>query len=104
MKLLVVSAASLAMCAPAFADCPAHAEAVWQGTGGITVSAQTLGETCAQAVAVIIMRNSSGEVTYTWSARTQDVSDLMDARTAPDMAKFLAQWISSEGPGPTADK
>jgi hypothetical protein len=62
-----------------------------------TVEAQTLGPTCQQAVAVLVIRAREGSPIYTWSGRTEDLLGLYDAADAAAMKIALEGWIDQSG-------
>jgi hypothetical protein len=62
-----------------------------------TSEAQTIGPTCQQAVAVLIIRAREGSPIYTWSSRTQDLMGLYDVSDTAAMKTALADWIDQSG-------
>lgn len=82
---------------PDAAGCNAHAEAPWieQETPPRRYSAEatSLGKTCDNAVALVVIRAREGSPIYTWSGRARDIFGLKDASDAAGMKAGLADWI-----------
>jgi len=81
--------------------CSIHVEKAWidQETPlrRYTTEAQTIGPTCQQAVAVLVIRASEGSPVYTWSGRTQDLMGLYDISDTAAMKTALTDWIDQSG-------
>jgi hypothetical protein len=86
--------------APA-ADCAVHVEKDWINEETplrrYTSEAQTLGPTCEQAIAVLVIRAREGSPIYTWAGRTQDLLGLYDAPDTAAMKAALEGWIDQSG-------
>ncbi len=62
-----------------------------------SVEAHTMGPTCEQAVAVLIIRAREGSPIYTWSGKTPDILGLYDVTDPAKMKPALEEWISGQG-------
>jgi hypothetical protein len=89
--------------------CDAHVAANWidQETSlrRYTAEATSLGSTCDNAVALIVVRAREGSPIYTWSGRVRDIFGLKDATDAATMKTALGEWIDQKNSSlPTTDK
>ncbi len=87
--------------APATADAPSgcnvHVEKIWieqeSPLRRYTSEASTLGPTCQQAVATLIVRAREGSPIFAWAAPTQHIFGLKDAGDPAAMKTALEMWI-----------
>jgi hypothetical protein len=98
-----------ASAADVMTGCNVHVEKIWidQETPlrRYTAEADTLGPTCQQAVAVLIVRAREGSPIFTWSSNVTDLFGLMDATDPAAMKTALGDWIDQSGAMyPTTDK
>lgn len=85
------------------AFCDAEASGVWRGANDrtYTVSASTTGPTCAHSVALLIVRNASGEIVWTDAMPTAHVMGLDTPATRTPMTDALQEWIGYGARGET---
>lgn len=84
--------------------CEAQASSRWT-TGpetNLTLEARSLGESCAEALATLIIRGSDGALLWASAYPTADVMTLRDASDATGMEAALTRWIEA-GDRTTAD-
>jgi hypothetical protein len=85
------------------AYCDAEAGADWQGSDNqrFAVTASTSGPTCAQSVALLIVRNAAGSVVWTDALPAAHVMGLNGPPTRTPMSAALAEWIRYGAQGRT---
>lgn len=80
----------------ASSPCNARASQVW--TQKLTVEALADGPSCAQAVVVLVIRNSKGDALWIASSKTSDIFTFTQAppANATAMTASLKQWITRD--------
>lgn len=80
------------------AGCEATASSTWRsGNGsGLTVEARTLGQTCVNALAALIIRGPDGVLLWAEAYPAQDILTLRDANDLTSMQASLTDWIGAE--------
>jgi len=79
---------------PANADCDARARAVWAGSGkGVIAEAMLQGPTCANAVATLVLRDSSGKPLWVDSRIGAQVMIFAGVGNRNAMVRALGDWI-----------
>ncbi len=108
-SLAMAALAVMASASPSHAagSCNTKASQVWAAspTQKLTVEALADGPTCAQAVAMIAIRNSQGDLLWFEVSRTSDIMVLSQpqAKDAKAMTALLKQWITPDAHLKTAD-
>jgi hypothetical protein len=75
-------------------SCEAAASAPWPAAGkGIEIEATTLGPNCAQAVAVLVIRNGNGDVVYQKAFAAKFLLVMSDVTSDDEMKPALANWV-----------
>jgi hypothetical protein len=85
------------------AFCDAEASGVWPSAGGqnFLVTATTSGPTCRQSVALLIVRDTDGNVVWTDARAAAHVMGLSTPETRSPMAGALQAWIADGARGQT---
>ncbi len=90
---LVGAAALVLACGvlPAKADCDARARSAW--TKGVVAEAMSQGQTCANAVVTLVLRDSSGKPIWVDARIAAQVMIFVGAADRNAMTRTLADWI-----------
>ncbi len=102
-SLTMAALAVLASASPSHAagNCNTKASQVWAAspTQKLTVEALADGPSCPQAVVMIAIRNSQGDLLWFEVSRTSDIMVLSQppAKDVKGMAALLKQWITPDG-------
>lgn len=93
----MISAAAIALACSsvvAHADCDARSRSVWAGSHkGVVAEALSVGATCANAVATLVLRDSSGKPLWAESFVGAQVMTFAGVADKPAMIKALSEWI-----------
>lgn len=89
------------------AACDVQATAEWRGSRGARYSATatTSGRTCAQAIVLLVVRDTAGDVLWTDALVAAHVAGLHEATTPAAMSRALEEWVGFPAlrPQTTAD-
>lgn len=103
-KSLILSLALFAMVGPAaLADCGAKVSPVTLAGTAYTAEAVVIGEDCATAVALLVLRDAEGGPVYTFAAPTGLVFDLQWSDTSVAMQDGLTNWVGDGSVRTTAE-
>lgn len=94
-RLFAVVAALVEMTSSAaFADCDARSRAVWSDSrAGIVAEAMAQGQTCANAVVTLVLRDSSGKPLWVDSRIGAQVMIFAGVNDRGEMMRALSDWI-----------
>lgn len=105
--VFVVAAALVAACAPPAPQaaqappngCPASAATSWFADGGVEfrVEAAVSGADCAEAQAMITIRDPAGDVVLSETLQASQVMTLAGAANVAEMERRLGEWVSPAG-------
>ncbi|MEZ5938405.1 MAG: hypothetical protein R3C52_09305 [Hyphomonadaceae bacterium] len=82
----------------ASATCDTRLDTDWSPHDGVrlSVSALTMGETCRNAVAVLVVRDEAGAVLLAAAQPTADTFGLQDAANGTAMREALREWVRQD--------
>ncbi len=89
--------------AQAFTNCVAQAERKWNG---VTIEASSQGDTCADAVLTLVVRDKAGKALWTRALISTQLLNFSEQPAVDSKAMItkLSSWISGEGFMPTVDR
>lgn len=83
---------------PAHADCNARSRAGWAGSGtGVVAEAASQGQTCANAVVTLVLRDASGKPLWVDARIGAQVMPFAGIADRDAMARALSDWVDQRG-------
>jgi hypothetical protein len=99
VAVVATLAMAMAPLACAGTPCSARASQIWTASSQkLTVESLADGPSCAQAVVVIVVRNSKGNALWVESSKASDIMIFSQGQAANtrSMAAVLKQWVTSD--------